>query len=308
MRDLKDYSPAEWLRLIPLVHCFKQMRNDSMQYAYTNVRPPSLGHFLQNYKHLKGCNIGLVVAYEQPWVLDWLLRMAARHLADATLLVFDNSRRQKTRIEIEHICEYRHVPYLALPSNPTRHVNRSHGSAMTWIFRNVVRALEPSIFGFIDHDLIPIEKVEIGKTIGAQPFYGVINVSKWGWQLWAGYCLFDFSVVHNHPLNFLYDFYRDLDTGGRNFSCLYKNFDRSTLQFAHLERMEVRDALHNISVPVEIVDQRWLHLGGAGYSNGFKDKLDFYERIAKAADEGEMLPIEVHSNDTTKGGISDSST
>jgi hypothetical protein len=34
----------------------------------------------------------LVIAFEQPWVLDRLLRMAKLNLTATTVLVFDNSR------------------------------------------------------------------------------------------------------------------------------------------------------------------------------------------------------------------------
>jgi hypothetical protein len=291
MRDLKDYSTGEWFKLVPLVHFFKQVRNDAVQRAYLALRPKSLKRFLHNAEHMRGGNVGLVVAYEQPWALDWLTRMAARHLVDGTLLVFDNSRRQRARIDIERVCRDRNVPYLALPPNPTRHVNRSHGIAMTWIFHNVVRAIRPRIFGFVDHDLIPMEKIELGETLGDQPFYGVPNVSKWGWQLWAGYCLFDFSVVHHLPLNFLNDFYRGLDTGGRNWSCLYKNYDRAQLRFGAMQQTDVMDPLHSTPRTIQVVDGSWIHLAGAGYSSDFHKMLDFYKRIAKAADEGATLQM-----------------
>src|SRR5882672_3904400 len=104
MRDLKDFSAADWLQLQPLQDGFKQLRNDIVQRVYVQRRPEALEKFLQDVAHLKGRNILLVVAFEQPWVLDWLMKMASRHLADATLLVFDNSHRSDKRTEIERVC------------------------------------------------------------------------------------------------------------------------------------------------------------------------------------------------------------
>ncbi len=291
MRDLRDYSPGDCLKLIPWVHFLKQLRNDVVQRAYLTLHPRSLEQFLQDAEHMKGRNVGLVVAYEHPWALDWLIRMAARHLADGTLMVFDNSRRQQARIDIERSCRARNVLYLALPPNPTRHPNRSHGVAMTWIFHNVVRALRPRIFGFIDHDLIPMGKIDLSRTLGGQPFYGVPNVSKWGWQLWAGYCLYNFSVVEQLPLNFLNDFYRGLDTGGRNWSCLYKKYDRAQLRFGEMQQIDVIDPLYSTPCPVEVVDASWIHLGGVSYRRSFREMFDFWKRIAKAADEGATLEM-----------------
>jgi hypothetical protein len=163
--------------------------------------------------------------------------------------------------------------------------------AMTWIYHNVVRPLKPRTFSFIDHDLIPMEKTGIGMSVGNQPFYGVPNVSEWGWSLWAGYCSYDFPAVCDLPLNFLNDFSLGLDTGGRNWSCLYRNFDRARLRFGGRRKTRVRDPLDGSSRPIEVVDGNWIHLGGASYSNGFQERLDFYERIAKACDEGATLQM-----------------
>jgi hypothetical protein len=289
MRELGDYSMREWLRLKPLDHFTIQVCNDALQGIFRKLHPRALERFLQDAEHLAGGNVGLVIAYQQPWALDWLLRMADRHLVDGALLVFDNSRRSEARREIERICRDRGVPYLALPPNPTWHPNRSHGMAMTWIFHNVVRALNPRIFSFIDHDLIPMDKTVLGGNLGDQPFYGALKFWKYGWSLWAGYCSFDFTAVHHLPLNFLNDFSRGLDTGGRNWSLLYRNFDRDQLRFAPREYTEFADPLDGAPHPTKVVDGSWIHLGGASYSGKFRERFAFYERVAKATDEGATL-------------------
>jgi hypothetical protein len=295
MRGLRDFSQSEWFRLKPLDHFLIQICNDALQAGFRGIKPRTLDRFLQNAGHASGGNIGLIVAYEQPWALDWLLRTAARNLLDGTLFVFDNSRRPDKRNEIERVCLDRGVPYLALPPCPTRHPNRSHGMAMTWIYYNVVRPLRPRTFSFIDHDLIPMERTGLAAGLGDQPFYGVPNVTEWGWSLWAGYSSFSFSAVHHLPLNFLNDFSRGLDTGGRNWSCLYRDFDRANLRFGGRRRIRVADPLDGSSRRLEVVDGCWIHIGGASYNPGFRGKLDLYERIAKASDEGatlQMLAVE----------------
>jgi len=187
----------------------------------------------------------LVIAYEEPWTLDWLLRMAVRYLTDGRVLVFDNSRRAQARVDIERVCRDRGVPYLALPPNPIWHPNWAHGMVMTWVFRNVVRAVRPRYFTFIDQDFTPLEEIGSGTTLEKQPFYGALNIGKFsgtlGWNLWAGYCSYNFSAAHHRLLNFLNDFSRDLDTGGRNWPVLYKNFDRTQVQFAPRQKREFVD-------------------------------------------------------------------
>jgi hypothetical protein len=286
MRDLKDFTVADWLQLLPLQHAFKQVRNDAILAVYKRLRPKSLEPFLAETCRFAGKNIVLVIAFEQPWALDWLLRMAGRNLTDATVLVFDNSRRREVRVEIEKVCRARAVPYLALPPNPTRHVNRSHGMAMSWIFDNVVRAIKPRIFGFIDHDMIPVEEVRLAERLGAQPFFGRLKGSNLGWQLWAGYCLFDFARVSGLPLNFLYDFSLNLDTGGRNWACLYQPHPYNSVEFSAHRLLKMKDPATGELRKLQFVDDRWLHLGAIGYNNNLIAKLKFCQYLEQSLDQG----------------------
>lgn len=286
MRELRHFGVDEWIRLEPAIHAFKQARNDIVQKAYVRQQPNDLGKFLESTAGLKDKNIAAVIAFEQPWVLDFFLRMAARYLVDTTVLVFDNSRGANERARIERVCREHGVRYLGLPKNSTRHANRSHGLAMTWIFHNVIRSIQPAIVGFLDHDLIALERVELAQRLGAQTFFGKINQSNWAWSLWAGYCLYDFSRVKDLPLNFLYDFSRGLDTGGRNWNCLYKNYDRESLEFAEFERINFVDESAGILRKIRFIDKRWIHLRGVGYHQNFKLNEDFFGRIAQLANEG----------------------
>jgi hypothetical protein len=288
MRKITKFSASDWLRLVPLQYALKQLRNDAWLAFYKRSKASTLAPFLKETERLRGGNIALVVAFEQPWALDWLLRMAERNITDASLLVFDNSRRASARLEIERVCRERGVPYLALPANPTRHVNRSHGMAMTWIFHNVVRAIQPRLFAFIDHDMIPVQKIALSERLSGQPFYGYTRVSPWGfdWNLWAGYCMYDFSRVERLPLNFLYDFSKNLDTGGRNWNCLYAHHDRQLLRHAESRLVAATDPVTGSSHRVQVVDEDWLHVGGISYNDNFRGKAELCEHLALALDQG----------------------
>jgi hypothetical protein len=286
VRDLKNFGVDEWICLLPAVHAFKQVRNDIAQNAYLKLRPKTLEKFLADASPLKNKNIANVVAFGQPWVLDFFLRMAKRHVMDTTVLVFDNSREPSERIEIERVCRDHNVLHLGLPWNPTRHANRSHGFAMTWIFHNITRALQPATVSFLDHDLIPVERIELATRLGTQPFFGRLISSNWGWSLWAGYCLYNFSAVKELPLNFLYDFSRGLDTGGRNWNCLYKRYPRNELKFADFERINFVDETVNILRKIRFIDGRWIHLRGVGYGENFQLNMEFFARIAELANDG----------------------
>src|SRR5258708_3296878 len=288
MRYLTELSPLDWLQMLPVQHALKQVRNDAWLAVYKNKRAEKLGPFLAEHEDLADKNIALVIAFEQPWALNWLLRMANRNVADMTVLVFDNSRNESKRIEIEQVCKQNKAPYLALPPNSSRHVNRSHGMAMTWVYHNVVRAISPRIFGFIDHDLIPVRKASIADRIADQPLYGLVNVGKYGfWSLWAGYSFFDYAVSQDKTMNFLYDFSRDLDTGGRNWKSLYADLQRLNLRFASFDYVSTK--VPGIDEPrkAQYVDGNWLHLGGMGYGGDTPDRLAFFAGLEKLFDEGQ---------------------
>jgi hypothetical protein len=212
--------------------------------------------------------------------------MAKKNLINTTVLVFDNSHKAIARTELEAVCRGNGAPYLALPMNKTKHVNRSHGMAMSWIYDNVINAIQPNIFAFIDHDLIPVSKVDFEERLGHQQFFGRAGGKLPPyWSLWAGYCVFDFAYTKNKPLNFLYDFSRLLDTGGRNWECIYSHFDQSKIKFANR-------TFKNISLPkfvaaksVEFVDERWMHIGSISYNDGFRSKLDFFEELAASLEQ-----------------------
>jgi hypothetical protein len=286
MRKLKDYSAKDWLRLRPLLHGGKQLRNDFVQSAFLRLRPDRLEKFLEDNGHLAGKSIVQIIAYEQPEVLNLSIRMARRHLANTVLLVFDNSPLPEAQIEIERVCREHNVAYLALPANPTRHPNRSHGLAMTWVWHHVVKSIRPAVAGFIDHDLIPLERIELNQVLAGQPFYGVPIVGPWGWSLWAGYCLFDFPAVSSLPLNFLNDFSRNLDTGGRNWKCLYSRHNAHQLRFARWQLFDVPDVSTNGIRRLELIDESWIHIAGVSYRDDYRRNSDFYGRLARAVEAG----------------------
>lgn len=289
MRDIHTYSTSEWLSLAPLIHLAKRKRNDLIQNGFLRKQPPQFERFLQNISHLSSKHLRLIIAYQQPWTLSWLLRMAKHHLTDCGLLVFDNSRLASARIEIEHVCRDYNVPYLSLPTNPEKHPNRSHGNAMTWVFHRVVRAIRPHAFSYIDHDLIPLAPISFTTTLGDQALYGLPRFSNWGWTIWAGYCAYRFSEVVDLPLNFLTDIPHLLDTGGRNWNCLYSKYDPTRLHLAESRNCEIRNPIDGSLRISEIIDSSWLHLNGASYRLGFHEELPFYERLAAVTDAGATL-------------------
>ena len=285
MLKLSEFSVKDWLKLRPLDVAFKQVRNDIWLSYYISQKPAELNQFLADNNHLAGKNIAIVVAFEQPWAVNWLLQMAKKNLINTTVLVFDNSHKATARAELEAVCKKNDVPYLALPMNRTKHVNRSHGMAMSWIYNNVIRIIQPKLFAFIDHDLISVSEVDFEERLADQKFFGRAGgkFSQY-WSLWAGYCIFDFAYVKNKPLNFLYDFSRGLDTGGRNWDSIYSQFEKEQIRFAKNEQVNIK-LPESQQASVQMIDECWVHIGGISYNDGFKAKSDFFGILADSLEQ-----------------------
>lgn len=289
MRRLNEFSTGEWLRLVPWLEAARQLRNDTLLARYLKSEPRGLANFLAAHAHLRGRDIAIVIAFQQPWPLDWLLSSAKANLPGTTVIVLDNSRDPAKAAEVRAVCAAHATPWIALPPYVTRHVNRSHGMAMSWAYHRVVAALQPRNFGFLDHDLIPVAPVDLVRRLAAQPAYGLLNAGRFGyWSIWAGYCLYRFADVQGRPLNFLYDFSRGLDTGGRNWDPVYSAIDRASLRFAAQEFTDLRLPDGTVR-KVEVVDGCWVHMGGVGYNDNFETKIAFFRALRAAFEAGETL-------------------
>lgn len=277
MRALSEYRLSEILQLTFLKDFLKQKRNDFMLRRFLGKVASDEQMFLDRCNIFAGRNVISVIAFEQPLVLDWLLARCKIHLSEFEIMVFDNSLKAELRKDIEQVCRKHGTPYLALPENRTWHVNRSHGLAMTWVYHRIIRKIKPEYFGFLDHDMLPIGKIGIVDKLERQPVYGMENrgISSY-WNLWAGYCFFDYAFVSEAPLNFLYDFTRYLDTGGRNWDLLYKKLDPAKLDFAPTDDREIKTRISGVVRTVQFVDDQWIHIGGISYNNNFDEKRVFF--------------------------------
>ena len=225
-------------------------------------------------------NILTIIAFEQPQVLEWLFLLAKKNISGAQLMVFDNSKRESLRSEIEAVCQRYQIPYLALPKNPTRHVNRSHGMAMTWVYYRIIKKIQPKLFGFIDHDLLPITNVNIDTSINLRHgFYGLLRKKAGYWNLWAGYAFYSFAAVRDLPMNWLYDFSRLLDTGGRNWNCLYSKFNIDNIESDLAKETFNKVKFYNHQAQIQIIDKNWLHVGGVSYNNNYANKGHVFAQI-----------------------------
>jgi hypothetical protein len=218
-RPIATYTASEWLRLRPLSHGYKTFLWNRVDRRYAEQPPQDRQALKRLLGELAGRNVVATVAFNSPWTIRWLLRFVGRNLRNAAFLVADNSTDPEARTAIAALAAEAGASYLALPANPysdKRHASRSHGLALNWIYRNVVRPLGPQAWGLFDHDLFPSRPFDPLERLRGQPFYGDLEVRPGGSYLWPGYCLFSRAVDRDVPLDFRQDWFLGLDTGGMN--------------------------------------------------------------------------------------------
>lgn len=303
MRGIKNYTPKEWLRLDPPIWYLKEIRNKAISRRFVDTRPETLDPFLQRLRHLRGKNIIAVVAFNSPWVIENLLHHMKLRVKDAEIIVCDNSNKPELRPGIEAACRAEEIPYFPLPPNPEKHPCRSHGISLNWIYYNILHPLEPRMFACIDHDLIPYRDVKMADLLNRQPIYGWKKDAPWGWFLWAGYCMFDFSRTRDKAIDFNNDRPALLDTGGQNWKPLYNRLDVRNMRFASHVIRNVAHPASDERMPLEVLDDTWLHLGKVGQTRGrkdyFSDRAQFLSDLFDEVRNGKQLadfigePVEI---------------
>jgi len=211
---------------------------------------------------------GLVatVAFNRPDITRWQVHLVKKHLAESSaFVVYDNSSDPAKRAEIRAICAAAGVPYVALPANGFRN-SRSHGAALNWIFANHVRRDSPAFFGFLDHDIFPIESVSLAERLGRCAVYGLRRGDTpiaGGWFLWAGYCFFAGRFARQ-KLDFMPTERYSMDTGGGNWPLIYRDIAADDVRFVELGWHRVGDGDNMFDDFFQLLDG-WLHVANASH-------------------------------------------
>jgi hypothetical protein len=290
VRALSDYRLADWSKGRPLVHGIKRARKVATERMFRSLPARGYDAFMADLTARRPEVRAVTIAYNTPWVIDVLTRVAPPNL-NGTLVICDNSRKAAARREIARICQDRGVPYLALPFNLEHHPCRSHGIALNWAYYNIVEQLKPRVFGFLDHDLFAAEPLDLAAQVADQPVYGLIHQSAWGWNLWAGFCMFDRAAIAGRYPDFNNDIPRVLDTGGRNFMQIYRYLDRDRLRRAGVRVQEFRLPGDPRGFLVQRIDNL-LHVGGASFHDDDDNKTklkDFYRGVVRHLQGGGTL-------------------
>ena len=254
MITLREYKLQDWSRLRPIVHAYKTIRYRAIDELFFRQRARK-GDILDICGSARGCRVLLTVAFGDARCLDLQLRLTGGLVRHDLHIVADNSVSDAAAGENEQVCASHGVAYVRLPANPwtARNPSRSHGAAMNWMWRNVLKPAAPAAFGFLDQDLFPTQLCDPFEPLEDSAFYGDLRWAGARWYLWAGYCFFRFDAIVQEPLDFGLDWFAGLDTagldtGGANWQVLYRGVDPNTVPqrpitaFAALPGIELRQA------------------------------------------------------------------
>jgi len=233
----------------------------------------------------------ITIAFNNVFLIEQQIRLMKKHIKDTNFIyiIADNSDSKEKREQIKNLCQKENVEYISLPFNWFQKVHTKvcygHGLSMTWIYHNVIKKLKPKYFGYLDHDIFPINNYSVVEKIQSQDFFGRLNdrtpenSQKPLWYLWAGFCFFRFDKVKNLNMSF-YPCVVDgvyLDTAGSVYLSVYKNYSLSELYFgAPLVEKYFREGDNNHSHLLHFIDNDWVHtINGSNWKKVKDNKDDF---------------------------------
>lgn len=227
----------------------------------------------------------ITIAFNNVHVLKHQMDLLERNILDKDIsyVIADNSNNSDKANEIAELCKSRNLGYIRLPKNKwldKRSGSYSHGAAANWLYYNYINKRKPYAFGFLDHDIYPLESLSLEAKIGEQGFYGYRRVKDNYWYIWPGLAFFIYERLSKVNVNFapcMVD-KRYLDTGSSLYPVFYSKFDEEKLNFASFNRFPLTDIGYENDSLVEFIDDKtWFHSANASYwreVNNYEDIID----------------------------------
>jgi hypothetical protein len=232
-RCWSEYTAREWRRLRPVVERYKHARYQLRLAYHVRRQVPDFHKLDELAARIRGRNLLATIAFNDVELIEHQVSLVRKHVTGCVHLIADNSSSEQAASAIRQVATDGGACYLRTPRGPWHsvgHGGRSHGLAMTWLWRNVIRQTQPIAFGFLDHDIFPLRPTDPFDLIADYPVGGSIRVYTGRWYLWAGFCFFQFEAVRRTNLNFSTDWSAGLDTGGCNWSKLYRSLDQARVK------------------------------------------------------------------------------
>jgi len=214
----------------------------------------------------------VTVSFNNEQVITEQIRLLAKYLKDPYYYtVADNSSDQAKQEAIMRLCSKSGAGYIRLPKNPysKKAPSSSHGFALNWAYRNYIKSRRAAFFGFIDHDIYPIQPTSVVESLERTPAFGLVQERKDAWYLWPGLCFFARDYVKDKKIDFMPGKYGD--TGSENWESLYTGLDKTKVpQLCH-EYGHLREGDNAQSDWFEYVGD-WLHTFNASCWLEIEDK------------------------------------
>lgn len=224
------------------------------------------------------------IAFNAPKLIDYQIKLVKKFLKGKyNFIVCDNSNLPEYANDIREICERNDITYIKImPDIMPKDNSDSHGIALNWTFENVVKKHKKN-FGFLDHDLFPVDYINAEEYLKDKKLFGSISYRDDKWYLWPGFAFFSYEFVKDLPLNFRR--IHGLDTGGANWNIIYKDYDIREIPQVHekyydplYQRFVGRQAFGQPGQAERLLefflDKYWLHIiAGSGW-NGVHSKDD----------------------------------
>ena len=185
----------------------------SMRFVYGR---PRISLIYENAGTDKSEWIDLVtIAFNKSELIKEQYRLLKKNLTDSYCwYVIDNSNNITCSADIMNFCIVNKINYLQPPKQSSGNPSISHGLALNWATRNIVKNSDSRYCGYLDHDIFPVEKNSLIYKLLKQPLYGHLQSRNQYSYLWPGFCFFDKHTINIRKLNFLPNEKLGLDTGG----------------------------------------------------------------------------------------------
>lgn len=255
-KSLSEFTSDDWKRLRPLTQSIKTLRSRLTNARYVR-RPARAGDVSATASQMAGRRVLVTIGFRDPRVIEWQLKLLRRYVPHDVHLIADNTPEDALAERIRAVAVQEGALYVRLPVNTARE-SRSHGLALNWVWRNVLRPGAPAAFGFLDHDLFPLAPDDPFAVLDRQSFYGWVRTAPPRWFLWAGFCFFRFDAVKDKPLDFGQDWFIGLDTGGGNWNSLYRHADLARFETAEMRHAPYREGVALHDAPFQWIGD-WLH-------------------------------------------------
>jgi hypothetical protein len=213
----------------------------------------------------------ITIAYNKADLIEIQYDLIKKNITDNySYFVVDNSSLFSESICMQKFCERKKINYFKIPINPEiNNPSMSHGLALNWAIKNIVKRYKISNFALLDHDVFPVKKYTILDKLSSQIIYGLRQYRKGVWYLWPGFAIFDLKHIDIKKMDFLPK--PGLDTGGSMWLSLYKGIDTQNMKFAKIKNKFVGEGRNKQKNGYQIIDEAWIHMVNGSNWAGIKN-------------------------------------